>query len=334
MYSRRAAHRGDDRRVALDVARARRGRRPAACPRRAAGAGSRPGTPPRSCRSACRGRAAALPVRGMRLAGAHRLAEMREHLRQADLRLVEDRADAVALAAVDAVERAVARAALRAARRRRRRRSRRRRSPVAEACAPTLRPARRGRAPARGRPRSSPRDAAREPRREPSAACVDRARASRPPGANVARDAARRARRGARSPSSTPRFTSSPGSSAALDARAAAPRRAGRSLRSSHARLPAAEHVGPARVARHRQVEQRGRDHEVDRERAAAMVGEVGADHERLAVGEVVDLGVELVAGVARERLGARQEARHLGAPASGSRRRAARARGASSAAA
>ena len=44
-----------------------------------------------------------------------------------------------------------------------------------------------------------------------------------------------------------------------------------------------------------------------------AVVGEVAGDHQRLAVGQVVDLGVELDADVARQRLGARQVARHLG---------------------
>ncbi len=63
----------------------------------------------------------------------------------------------------------------------------------------------------------------------------------------------------------------------------------------------------------HRQVEQRGRDHQVEGEGAAPVVGEVAADHERGAVGEVVDLGVEPAAGARGQALGARQEPRHFG---------------------
>src|SRR5262249_24586706 len=76
-------------------------------------------------------------------------------------------------------------------------------------------------------------------------------------------------------------------------------------------RLPAPEHVGPSVEARGSQIEQHRREQELDRERATAVVGEIARDRERLAAGEPVDLGVELAARAAGERLGGGQEPIH-----------------------
>jgi hypothetical protein len=64
----------------------------------------------------------------------------------------------------------------------------------------------------------------------------------------------------------------------------------------------------------HREIDERRREHEVERERARAMVREISADHERAAVRQEVHLGVEFAAGVACEPGRGRQEARDLGA--------------------